>query len=129
MLRVGLLQKLGQGSLAGVIQIELALVGRPGAGVVCVQRLHNGLPSGIEGRLLGFFLRQRDSYLLLRRRSVGLDAAVMDAGAVHRLADPVGVWRLLELNIDQCAAAKVDSQLDAMPEEDRKDSGNTEDQR
>jgi hypothetical protein len=53
----------------------------------------------------------------------------MDAGMVHRLADPVGVWRLLELNIDQRAAAKVDPQLDAMPEKDGQDSGNTEDQR
>ena len=30
-LRVGLLQKLGQGSLAGIVQIELSLVGRAGA--------------------------------------------------------------------------------------------------
>ena len=53
----------------------------------------------------------------------------MDAGAVHSLADAVGVWRLLELNVDQGAAAKVDSQLDVMPKQNRQNSGYAEDQR
>ncbi len=71
---------------------------------------------------MGFVLRQRDGYLPLRHRSVGLDAAAMDAGAVHRLTDVVGVWRLFELNVDQGAAAKVDTQLDVMPKKNRQDS-------
>ncbi len=62
-------------------------------------------------------------------RSVGLNAAVVDAGAIDRLTDPVDVRRLLKLNVDQRAAAKVDPQLDAMPEKDRQHSRYAEDQR
>jgi len=78
---------------------------------------------------LCFLLRQRDSHLLLGCRSVGLDAAAINAGAVHRLADAVGVWRLFKLNVDQCAAAEVDSQLDVVPKKNRQDPGYAEDQR
>jgi hypothetical protein len=53
----------------------------------------------------------------------------VDAGAIDRLANPVDVRRLIELHVDQGAAAKVDPQLDAMPEKYRQDPRNTEDQR
>ena len=53
----------------------------------------------------------------------------MDSGAIHRLADPVGVWRLLELNVNQRATTKVDPQLDVVPKKDRQDSRYAEDQR
>ena len=62
---------------------------------------------------------------LFRRSECG----VMDAGAVDCLANPVEVWRLLELDVDQRAAAKIYSQLDAMPEKNRQDTRYAENQR
>ena len=47
-------QKLRQGSLAGIVQIQLALIRRPGRGVVSIQSPHDSLPPHIERRLLGF---------------------------------------------------------------------------
>ncbi len=61
--------------------------------------------------------------------AVGLDAGIVDAGTVGRLANSVRVRRLLKLDIDQRAAAEIDAQIDVVPEQNREDARHAEDQR
>ena len=48
---------------------------------------------------------------------------------IHLLADLVEVRRLRELHIDQGSPAELNTQRNAMPEEDGRKSGDAEDQR
>ena len=83
----------------------------------------------VESRFLGLLLRERDHHLVVRRGTEGLDAGIMNAGPVGRLTNSVRVRRLRKLDIDQRASAKIDAQVDVVPEKNREDARHAEDQR
>ena len=53
----------------------------------------------------------------------------MDACLIHCLAHPVGVSRLVRLDIDQGAALEVDTAWNAMPEKHREYARDAENER
>src|ERR1700722_8371261 len=76
-------------------------------------------------------LRQRDDYLI-RRMSAGiadaLNQRIMHSGTIHRLADMVIVWSLVERHPNLSAALEVDAHGNMVPKQNAQHAGDGKDQ-
>ena len=111
--------------VADVVQVLLA----GGDGISGLQGADDGVLALIERRLAGFLDAQVDQDFVVGGRAEALDAGIVQAGAVHVVANLVEIGRLRELDVDQRAAAEVHTQRNVMPEQHGTDAGDAEDQR
>ena len=108
---------------AAIVQVLLALGG------IGLERLDDLVLALVQGLLGGLLDVERDQQFVVGRRAVALDTGVVQPGAVHGLADIVGVGLLRELHIHQRAAAEINAQREVVPEQHGENPRHAEHQR
>ncbi len=103
--------------------------------IVGIQSILDALPSRVVRLVGGRRLRQRDNHLVRRvaaRVADPLNPRIMNARAIHRLANMILIRRLIERHAHLRAALEVDAQRNVVPEQNaqhaerRKRSGKTQ---
>src|SRR5271165_708698 len=110
---------------AAVIQVLLALI----AGILRLERLDDGVLALVERRFAGFLNSKVYQNLVVRGGTKTLNAWIMQSGAVHVATNLFEIRSLSELDINQRATAELYAQRNAVPKENRAQSGDAEDQR
>jgi hypothetical protein len=108
----------------GVVQVQLAGLRR----FIGLKRANDGVFALVECGLAGFALLQGNQHLMVTGFAVALDLGVLEPGTIHGTANLTEVGSIGELHVHQRAALEVHSEGNTVPEENREQPSNAEDQ-